>query len=270
MHALKHPVAVKSGWSRVHFAAGVLLLAAASPLASGEIVSGAVPGKSLSLGALSAPAHHPQNGYSFVVKEKSANEQLRDRAESERQVAFYSPPEESLTMLPRAEDVDPEKSPEETGWRGYLSEKGPSHVIVEVEIEQEIKPLSDEIWDLIMGKAPEIDSERERRLGNEVVSVERNAVSIPKVQVDTRGELPSAVVDDPMRIHKEAGDEESPIVDDAAESYQQLMELFNRPVFATPARDYGDAEGMLSFRVPQNTPVPATRDGSSARFEIRR
>ncbi len=225
-------------------------------------------GNSLSFGSYQAPVHKRARGYS-VGGERSASQEIANERNEDEQYALNIPGADYY-YLP-SEDMSASEEEELEGWRGYLKEKGPSRVIVEVEVEQELKPLSDQVWDLIMGNEPEIDSSRNSP--HRTVRMERNVVTIPKKQVEeNRHVVEAKPVQETHNIHKEEGEEESAITEDAAESYKQLMDLFNRPVFATPTEEFGDADGMVSFRLPQNgaNVNPAVRTGSKARFEIRR
>lgn len=250
------------------------LLATSVPAFGSAIDSRSGLGSSLSFGAFGPTSHHGSRGYSFestspdrssAVDTDSSqgmlpeeNQQF-DSSDGYVQQYFFQP---ETTEEP---EVEPER-----GWKGYLREKGPSQVIVEIEVEHELKPLSDEVWGLIMGTGGPLGNGNDQGKGHESVSVDKHVVAIPKTQVDTKRQVVESIPEEPVSIHKEPDEEESPILDDAAESYQQLMELFSRPVFATPAKEFGDADSMLSFRTPQNQPAPQLRDGSSARFEIRR
>lgn len=226
---------------------------------------------SLSFGSFRAPSQQAHRGYrSSVVENKPVS--VNGSFDSEQDPV---PGLDESTPLVQQDIYQtqniPEPEPEpETGWKGYLREKGPSQVIVEIEVEQELKPLSDEVWGLIMGTGGTIDSGQPDRPGKEVVTIQKNTRTIPKTQINSNKQVVERFAEEPVKILEEEGEEESPILDDAAESYEQLMELFSRPVFATPSSDFGDADSIVSFRAPLNQPAPTVREGSRARFEIRR
>lgn len=228
-------------------------------------------GNSLSFGSYKAPSHQSHRGYRYSTEEPQSIP-AEDTFSSDREPI---PQMDETTPIMQQYFYQPENAAEpeiepETGWKGYLREKGPSQVIVEIEVEQELKPLSDEVWGLILGTGERFESDRNHRAGKEVVKVDKNTMTIPKTQVDLNKHVVESAPEEPVKMLEEEGEEESPILDDAAESYQQLMELFSRPVFATPSNDFGDSDSMVSFRLPQNQPSPTIRDGSRARFEIRR
>jgi len=226
---------------------------------------------SLSFGSFRAPSHQAHRGYRYSVVEQKS-EPVDESLASEQ----YSMPQfDESTPIQNQDFYQPENISEpepqpERGWKGYLREKGPSRVIVEIEVEQELKPLSDEVWGLIMGTGEMNNADQNSRPGKEVVKIQKNTMTIPKTQVDKNKQVVESTPEEPVKMLEVEGEEQSPILDDAAESYQQLMELFSRPVFATPSSDFGDADSMVSFRVPQNQPAPTIREGSRARFEIRR
>ncbi len=153
------------------------------------------------------------------------------------------------------------------GWLGYLSEKGPSQLFVKQEEVREPAPLPQDIWNLIMGQKPQISNEPEPRIEVRKETIKKPTVEIKKEVVDTE-DTPVEV--EKIEINKDVIDNESMEIDDEAKSREQLMDLFSRPVFATPTRDFGETEGMISFRVPKVNNPPTLRDGSRARFEIRK
>ena len=250
----------------------LVLMASANGFGSG-IDSGSRLGNSLSFGAFGPPSHQSSRGYSFesTGQDQRPPENVRYEitpSQETWQSDSTDEPVQQYFFQPETEE-EPEVEPER-GWKGYLREKGPSQVIVEIEVVHELSPLSDEVWGLIMGTGDPKSANARLGNGREAVAVDKHVVEIPKTQIDTNRQVVESIPEEPVSIHREPDEEESPILDDAAESYQQLMELFSRPVFATPTNEFGDADSMLSFRTPQNQPVSQLREGSSARFEIRR
>lgn len=165
-------------------------------------------------------------------------------------------------------DVVTEEEEAMKSWKGYLQEKGPSRLIVKVEEEQKLQPLSDEIWALIAGNGSGrsgLESDRSREYVNADENYEQNPYNPmgDTLAVDQGN-------DEKMRIDRDTIDEESIIMNDEAQSYRQLMELFSRPVLAMPFLRGEEDGGIIAFRSPKNSTSAFIRDGSRARFEIRR
>jgi hypothetical protein len=159
---------------------------------------------------------------------------------------------------------------ESRDWNGYLHEKGPSRVLVEREVAKEIEPLPDEIWDMIMGSKKKAIIEEPVVRPKSVNQIDLNATEIQKVQLESNREvIETKRGPEKMRIHRDSTEDEALELQDESESYEQLMELFNKPVFATPTPGL-EREGMISFQLPDEYRNETVRDGSRARFEIRR
>lgn len=171
--------------------------------------------------------------------------------------------DESLLMISEENKVV------DNSWKGYLSEKGPSRVLVKYEEITELQTLPDEVWALIMGEAPEVDGDYAASQRKSSEELEVNVVQLPENQ---KGEthVDEKKAGEEMRIDRGIIDDEFIKIEDESESYHQLMELFNRPVFAMPASELNDADGMLSFQGLKNAGTSNVRDGSRARFEIRK
>ena len=167
-----------------------------------------------------------------------------------------------------SEDVDPQ--PEDVDarrWKGYLQEKGPSRLIVKIEEEREIQPLSDEIWALINGTNQKTEDSEPIKTQH-FSKVEENFVQIPNKQVG--GVLDKEQREaEKLRISKDVIRDESLITEDESDSYQKLMELFSRPVIKVPISE-DENDGYVAFRVPKNPTSASVREGSRARFEIRK
>jgi len=249
--------------------AGCMLFASAIALQGRGAGLPSRPTNSLSFGSFQAPAHENVSHYSYVVTEGADLSSISGSERKVEQVALHM---EKPSMFAVPDEEEPQVEPEEpAGWRGYLYEKGPSNVVVEVEVSREIEPLSPEVWNLIMGAKPKPTEIAETNSRLSVEKVDKNVVTIPNTQVDdNKHVVEGPVYSEPHRIHKEENEKEPSNTQDAAESYQQLMELFSRPVFAMPTEDPGDNDALLSFRVPQNQQNATVREGSRARFEIRR
>jgi hypothetical protein len=155
------------------------------------------------------------------------------------------------------------------GWRGYLSEKGPPRVIVVEETTRQPEALPDAIWALIQGPQPQAPRDTSERLGKNTRELETRVVD------ENREVLPSSVLQTPVepeknKIDRSVIDDESLKVDDAMETHLRLMQLFSTPIFAVPSGVPDNADGMISLNLPQSEIRSSVREGSRARFEIRR
>lgn len=234
------------------FWAGLLLICVGLPLSTASGLGLDPLESGLALRAPAAPAKQNQSAFEIVRRE-------RWKAEPE--------------VNAETESQEMEEIPAYPGWKGYLQEKGPSRVVVEAEQKREIQQLDDAIWQLIMGDpaSPDLDESTSVESAKSANTTLEGADSSGQ-QLETSESLEG-------ELQAQAGEGSDPssnppevaALDDSAETYRRLMELFTQPVWTTPARDLDDAEGRVSFRIPQtDNQSSVIRQGSRARFEIRR
>ena len=171
------------------------------------------------------------------------------------------------------ESEEIEEIPVYPGWKGYLQEKGPSRVVVEAEQKREIQPLDDAIWQLIMGDPASPDLYESSPSESAIAgNSSREGADSSDQQLDASESLEDELqAQAGERRESSSNPQEAAALDDSAETYRRLMELFTQPVLTTPVRDLHDTEGRVSFRIPQtDNQSSVIRQGSRARFEIRR
>jgi hypothetical protein len=163
-------------------------------------------------------------------------------------------------------------TPSKESWRGYLSEKGPNRVVVvEVNLQQP-ETLPDSIWALIQGPSRETVKTPGSREGSTPVERESRTLVEGK-DSSTEPSVPSTIdSQEPAKTPANRGStrELDMSVDEVMDTHQRLMELFSTPVFAGPNTTSSDADSVLSLRLPASENRSSVREGSRARFEIRR
>jgi hypothetical protein len=154
------------------------------------------------------------------------------------------------------------------GWKGYLAEKGPTQLRVVREFEPQMESLSADMWAMIEGPPPPPPEPPPPKI-QEKNTLLASQASEAKPAESTKQEKK----DEKAHIDRNVIDDESIRLEDARKTHEKLMELFSQPVFAMPLRNPDEGEGRISFRMgeePSNNGSTQIRQGSRARFEIRR
>ena len=159
-------------------------------------------------------------------------------------------------------EIEPEPVEEEIiPWRGYLREKGPARLVVENEEGRELQPLSEEIWALISG------ANKKKR--TEMIPTDLLAKT-DETEEQVQGNNPmNAKLASNMEPIEEITQDESLLSEYDPDSYQKLMELFSRPVVRIPI-SHDEKDGYVAFRLPENPTSASVREGSQAKYEIRK
>jgi hypothetical protein len=192
-------------------------------------------------------------------------EQLR-RFESRNEETFVDNDTQEESLVDEYDpdtDVSPEEEEAARVWKGYLCEKGPSKIIIRFEKEQELQPLSEDVWALIAGNKPsQLLSESSG--SGEPTPVDEDNGQNPNMQMQM-DDLLAFSQDTNEMIGIDRGS-----IGNESDAYLKLMELFSRPVLAMPLlEDYKDG-GVISFLTPKSSTSALIRNGSRARFEIRK
>jgi hypothetical protein len=235
---------------------------------------------SLSFGSFQAPGTEHQRGFKFSRDRVEPFNESTIAPDSDHTVEDGPPLQSNRRALPDSfsfEQIFDSLFPEPPkGWRGYLQEKGPNRLLVRQDEAPELQVLDDTVWDLIMGKHSKQTAEPPQPppvIPEESERAERSVTTLAKVQLDQDVQVISSnstVERERSRILRDEGEAESVIVDDTSESIRQLMELFSQPIFSTSAPSETALDGQISVRVPDTLITPTIRQGSRARFEIRR
>ncbi len=159
--------------------------------------------------------------------------------------------------------------------KGYLSDKGPSKLKVEVAENSILQPLDSVIWDLILGNSSYYTkSTPVSQNGEEPQSSTNNSI-IPG-QTNTANELRmnyqnNSTPNIPANQAEEANTQgsDSVALQDQAESHRQLLDFFSNQV-----NPFGMTPGVnapfMGYQPSMVGQQPTVRQGSRARFEIRR